>query len=506
MELLTARDPLKPIGSYRPMRQKEGGPALALIADQSGNFVDASPRGYRSVITGSLSATASPWGPAVHFPGTGNNFAAVQSNAFVNMPSRSWGVTFRTTDVSKWLVLYNGSLQESGFNITASGFVVYNYYPRTITSSVAVNDGKWHTLWGTSLLQGGNVTMTLYLDGQIVAGPTTTTLTPGAEDDWLAIGVSTSSGHFVSGSLSGDIERFSIFPRALSQAEVLVETCDPNWRLRRPASPRGSRFGNVTTVTMDTPCWLDSAAMMRFDSALPIESRVGVQRDTLSTVDSLGGLRADCALPLSSLGSTRADMPLSLESLVSVLIDSLDWIDSTSPPPPLADHIGLIFQDIQTLLAGAGFAPRSAVVLSLLDDPFPAAGFPQVVITPGEFTPRDDELIGGGRYTADFRGEFSVCCWVRNATDQTYQDTNLLTDQTGGAYLLANNVVDQLLEHFPASEDTGMPLTIDGIKFEGYDEPERWSDEENSLNRSLDVGGVVTHWSFSVRLSLIGAL
>ena len=171
----------------------------------------------------------------------------------------------------------------------------------------------------------------------------------------------------------------------------------------------------------------------------------------------------------------------------------------------LVDYVGQIFGDFQSLLAGAGIAPAKAVILSLLDEPFPAAGFPQLVITPGPFSPMNDELFGGGRYTSNFSSTFQVGCWVRNATDQAYQDTNLLTDQVRGAYLLANHVVDQLLEYFPASPVSGLPIVVDGIKFEGYDEPQRWSDDESSQNRALDAGGIITHWSFAVRMSLTGA-
>ena len=180
----------------------------------------------------------------------------------------------------------------------------------------------------------------------------------------------------------------------------------------------------------------------------------------------------------------------------------------STPPPPasLTDNLGLMYQQVVDELTSTNLFKTKAVFLSLLTDPFPSADYPQVVVRPGACQPIEGQLLGGGRYTAGVRGSFKVILWTRNATDLAYQDTNLLTAQTRGALWLANNIVDLLLELFPTFPATGLPITEDGLKFGGYDEPERWKDPKDTRDhRSLDAGGIVTTWHFTVRLSLTGA-
>lgn len=291
--------------------------------------------------------------------------------------------------------------------------------------------------------------------------------------------------------------------------------------VRADSLARVDSTGSVA-VTLDSACPIESLGGARLDVPMPLESLGSVQGDARTPIDAIGSVRMDTPASMESLATTRTstrpwidstgtitikmDSILPLESLASTLFNSILPVDSTAPAVSLSDNIGLVLRGVQSLLANAGIVPAKAVILSLLDQPFPAAGYPQIVITPGAMMPIREQLLGGGRYTAGFSGTLKVGVWTRNATDIAYQDVNLLTSQTRGAYFLTNNLVNQLLEYFPVYEQSGLPITEDGFKFGGYAKPQRWKDPKDKKNRrAIDAGGVITTWWFKVRMSLTGA-
>lgn len=176
---------------------------------------------------------------------------------------------------------------------------------------------------------------------------------------------------------------------------------------------------------------------------------------------------------------------------------------------PPQDNFSYCFTAIKDQLVASGLITDRQVVISLLDEPFPSGGFPQLVIVPGEFEPIRGQHDGGGRYTAGLDGTFTVWVWVRNASDQAYQHLHVLTSQASqaspvsGAFRLVNLVLGQLIEFFPYHPVSGQLLTQAGCKLiDGPGKPQAWKE----TGERKGIVGIPITFGLSLRLSLVGSL
>ncbi len=232
---ITAQGTAPAAGSYSATVQKSAPGLYWRIDEAAGPTVYdwAGPNDGTAgagVVFGSAGAVSSEPDKAATFSGTTSGFIAAKT-AQSGPRIFTVGGWFKTSSVVGGQLFGFGSSNTG--NSTTSDRTVYldnagrvNFGvsvngPRTVSSTTAYNDGKWHHVAATLGTDG----MKLYLDGRQVAARTDTTAAVDRTGYWRAGGDSLSgwTNAPTSGYLAGTIDEVAVFPTALSAAAVLAQ-------------------------------------------------------------------------------------------------------------------------------------------------------------------------------------------------------------------------------------------------------------------------------------------
>lgn len=192
------------------------------VADDAGSDDTTAGSGVTRGTTGALAADTSD--TASTFNGSSSGLVASTQSVYSPNPF-SEEVWFKTTTSGVISGLGSSTSGGSGdydrqLYVTKDGklnFGVHYKGKNVITSSTAVNDGKWHYAVGTF----GSGGMNLYLDGVSVASNTGITKVDGYSGYWRLGGDNTwSSG--MNQWFTGAIDEFAVYPTALTPAQVAL--------------------------------------------------------------------------------------------------------------------------------------------------------------------------------------------------------------------------------------------------------------------------------------------
>jgi hypothetical protein len=134
--------------------------------------------------------------------------------------------------------------------------------------------------------------------------------------------------------------------------------------------------------------------------------------------------------------------------------------------------LGTILLNVQNQLITKGvFGSTAQLGLSLLREPSQhvSARFYGSLIPGTQFYDRP-AVVGGGHYTSEVRGLFSLYVYAQNAVDQFNQDNYALTNSTTGLLTLVLNAANALQLYLPLDND-GNPLTMEPIRLVSQTEP-----------------------------------
>ena len=147
--------------------------------------------------------------------------------------------------------------------------------------------------------------------------------------------------------------------------------------------------------------------------------------------------------------------------------------------PTTLDIIG---EALRTLLVTAGVAPSpAAVIFSRKPQPFPACGYPQVVIARTSFSPVADWFEGGGRRISAKQGTITLTINTLMARDQAEQDRYRLNGVLDvipvvpGLEIMAHTVADALHGNF-LTDATGHLLTVEPVHLVSDASPEDYGE------------------------------
>jgi signal peptidase I len=212
-------------------------PYVYYLLDEAGGTTaaDASDHGREGVV-GGVAAYRAPGALPNNFGyamSLGNDGRVVSGGWSLSDPTTyTLELWFRTTtraggkligfesSQGDWSALYDRSV-----TMRTDGRLVYGDWNavqlRTITSSAAYNDGRWHHLVLSAVPSGNQQLSTMYVDGATVAAGTTTRTSSYA--GWWRVGrgkVRTSLGLTVDAGFAGDVDQVAVYRTALSAARV----------------------------------------------------------------------------------------------------------------------------------------------------------------------------------------------------------------------------------------------------------------------------------------------
>lgn len=147
--------------------------------------------------------------------------------------------------------------------------------------------------------------------------------------------------------------------------------------------------------------------------------------------------------------------------------------------PTSLDKIGYAFQ---AMIQAANIAPSiQAVIFSDLAQPFPAQGYPQVVLSRGSFTPVPGWWEGGGLYTSCLQGLIRVTVNTELALDEAQQNQYLLlgnpnTDPVIAGLELMSHKINNVLHGKFLLDSNGNYLSIQPISIASSPTPENYGE------------------------------
>jgi hypothetical protein len=213
----------------------------------------------------------------------------VQQNSTISSPSgpfsqQVWFKTTTTTPSAIAALVTSTGAPDATLYVTSSGKITWAVYcpgtsgPSTATSPSSYNDGKWHQAIGTYTFSAGTGTISLIIDGSVVASTTVTApINPLAGLAWR-IGSSGGSGFpgapITTNYFAGSVSNFSVYASALTTAQagatqgssvhhtlfqrrngsfclaLWFETAewDPNAETAIPGTPQSLVLGNFSTL------------------------------------------------------------------------------------------------------------------------------------------------------------------------------------------------------------------------------------------------------------------
>ncbi|WP_344710937.1 PKD domain-containing protein [Aeromicrobium flavum] len=189
------------------------------VADWLGNDDTTAGSGVSRGTAGALNNSTDT---ASAFNGTANG-RVISTQLTPGTNTFSTEVWFKTSSSAGGKIAGFGSSASGDSNnydrhlmMNTAGRLVFGVYPgaeRTVTSTRSYNDGQWHQAVA-SLSPGGQV---LYVDGKRVAQRTDTTSAQAYNGYWRLGGDNTWTG---AKNFNGQIDEFSVYPTALTAAQV----------------------------------------------------------------------------------------------------------------------------------------------------------------------------------------------------------------------------------------------------------------------------------------------
>jgi hypothetical protein len=202
-------------------------------------------------------------------------------------------------------------------------------------------------------------------------------------------------------------------------------------------------------------------------------------------------------MPIVSGGHRGSDYrcPYDRTPLKIIAIDSNQQELPMSSPPEIADTpytpvaglpctLAEIGYAVQALLVSSSVAPLNRVIFSRKRQPFPASGYPQIIITRQDFELNQGMYQGGNRYATIHEGMIEVTVNSMSQKDMAEQDQyRLMGNPTTnpaiiGLEQMALAVINTLHGEFVANA-RGDFLTVEPLRMDGDATPVEYDMEKN---------------------------
>jgi hypothetical protein len=238
-------------------------------------------------------------------------------------------------------------------------------------------------------------------------------------------------------------------------------TQEPLWVVDQSPPVRYTRAGEWAGVRLG----LNVALLLGLEPAGPGESPLG---ETATQEGGIGG---------GGIGGGDEIAPF-LSSFIDfgLLPDITDG--GVTPPASLSSSLGGLLPAVQGAITSSLLFPPSRCMLGVESEPYPLAGSPFCVVSPGRMDEYESYGRGGGRFTSRFTAPVTCHVITRAWQDTMDRDTNLMLNPTEGVIARSFGLIDNLhmgfLRGTTAIANPELFLTDTPIRFVRLGQPRRY--------------------------------